>query len=190
MDATELLKADHDLIKKLLQRYGEMEPGDGALKKSLFRQIRNELDGHAAIEEELFYPAVRSSRAADAQRLVREAFEEHRLVKQLLRELGRGRPGTEAFDAKFKVLKENVLHHAKEEEHDLFPEAWDLLSPEELEALGNRMAERKRKLGGQVHRPESLAMKARRTLSRVKRTLAETVGAKRSRRTGERGRRR
>jgi hemerythrin superfamily protein len=183
MDATELLKNDHAFVKMLFKNYQEMEPGDAGRKKTLFRQIRVELEAHSEIEEKIFYPAVRDARTPEAERLVREAYEEHRLVKQLLRELSKGKPGSEEFDAKFKVLKENVLHHAKEEESDLFAVAREALSAEDLEQLGKEMAARKHELGGRLHPVEPLARKARRVVSRVRRAIGLSTPGPRRRRS-------
>jgi len=169
--ATELLKNDHAFVRTLLKNYQEMEPGQTERKKTLFQQIRQELELHSEIEEKLFYPAVRAARTPKAERLIREAYEEHRLVRQLLRELSQDTPGSDAFDAKFKVLKENVLHHAKEEEHDVFWVAREHLSKEDLEQLGSDLESRKHELGGRVHQVGPLARKARRVMNRVTRAL-------------------
>ena len=182
MDATTLLKNDHALLKDLFRRYHEMTPGESAEKKALFREIKDELGAHSSVEEELFYPAVRDARTPDAERLVAEAFEEHRLVKQLLRKLSKGRPGSTSFDATFKVLKENVLHHAQEEERDIFVQAWDTMSSSDLDALGREMAERKHELGGRLHQPKRLMAKAKRAFTKVKRAVTATFS--RSRRSG------
>jgi len=115
MDAITLLKQDHTKVRALFKEYEDA--GDRAIqtKHRLFDEIKQELDVHAAIEEEIFYPAVKRLRAEDARDLVLEAIEEHHVIKTLLKELAGLTPEDEAFDAKVKVLCENVDHHATEE---------------------------------------------------------------------------
>ena len=146
MDATKLLKADHDEVRALFREYEKT--GDRAREKKgeLFEQIRDALTVHAEIEEEIFYPAVKSARSKDAKDDVREAFEEHRIIKTLLAELDRLKPEDEPFDAKMTVLQENVEHHADEEEKEMFQEARQNLSKDRLEELGEEMEARKGEL--------------------------------------------
>jgi len=145
-DPTTLLKKDHAKVKKLFEAFEES--GDRALKlrTSLYEQIREELTIHATIEEEIFYPAVNAARSKDAKKMVAEANEEHALVKQLLAELGDLEAGDIQFSAKMKVMKDLVLHHAKEEEKEMFKEAKEDLSEVQLDELGARMAARKEAL--------------------------------------------
>jgi hypothetical protein len=186
MNALDLLKNDHAVMKELFGRYHEMEPGDAPAKRSLFKRLRDELTWHTQIEEEIFYPAVRGARTPEAERFIREAYEEHRLVKQILQDLGQGRPGSDEFDAKFKVLKENVLHHAEEEERDVFFQAREHFSVQELEQLGLKMSDRKHKLGGSLHRSRGLATKAKRAVLKVKQLVSRSVDRVRSLRASSR----
>lgn len=178
MDATEILKNDHAVIEALFLRYQEMTRGRASEKSALFKEIRDELEAHSTIEEEIFYPAVREAHTPRAERLVREALEEHRLVRQLVRDLADGDPGSDAFDAKFKVLKENVLHHAKEEENDIFPEARSSMSFGDLDRLGQELADRKHQLGGRLRRPPPLLTRVKRAVSRAKRWISATPDAR------------
>ena len=146
MKATTLLKKDHDTVRDLFKQYEKA--GDRAFqtKKDLFEQVKTELEIHAAIEEEIFYPAFKRIREKEAKEIVLEAFEEHAVVKDLLEQLSEMSPEDETFDAKFKVMQENVEHHAEEEEDEMFPEANKNLSNEVLEELGARMEARKESL--------------------------------------------
>lgn len=120
--ATALLREDHKKVKKLFKAYEDLEGKDASGEKlELFEQIRTELTIHAAIEEEIFYPAIDAIPEDEAHNLIAEAQEEHKIVKQLLDELSGLEPDELEFDAKMKVLSENVLHHAEEEEKDVFP---------------------------------------------------------------------
>jgi hypothetical protein len=143
MDAFELLKVDH---KKVAELFDLLETASGKRKLDVFKQIKGELDLHAHIEETIFYPAIEKPEATHD--LTLEAYEEHKVVKTLLKELSRAETADDEWQAKAKVLRENVEHHVKEEENELFDKADDVLSAEEIEKLGNRMeAEKARKQG-------------------------------------------
>ena len=146
MNPIELLKNDHDEAKELFKQYEKA--GDNALAKklALFEQIRDALTVHMDIEETIFYPAVKAVRDEKVKDEVREADEEHHVVKLLLAELEKMNLSDEQFDAKLTVLKENVEHHIEEEEDELLPDAKKKLSSELLEQLGDEMEERKEAL--------------------------------------------
>jgi hypothetical protein len=141
MDAFNLLKADH---KKVAQLFDQLESARGANKLSVFKQIKTELELHTHIEEKIFYPALEEPE--ETHDLTLEAYEEHDVVKKLLQELGRARTANEEWEAKAKVLRENVEHHVEEEENELFEKAEAALGEEEIEELGQQMeAEKMRK---------------------------------------------
>lgn len=146
MEATTLLKKDHAAVKALFEKFESAGDGDGSTKQRLFDQIKAELDAHAAVEEELFYPAMQKSGSKESQDLVLEAIEEHKVVKTLLTEIAELTPDDEAFDAKMKVLQENVEHHVEEEETEMFHEAEEHLSEERRAELGEAMQSRKQAL--------------------------------------------
>jgi hemerythrin-like domain-containing protein len=144
MKAFDLLKADHRKVEEL---FTQLESASGARKLSVFNQIKTELELHTQLEEKIFYPALEEPE--ETHDLVLEAYEEHAMVKKLLRELSRARTANEEWQSKTKVLQENVEHHVEEEENELFPKADQALSDEELDELGQRMeAEKGRKQGG------------------------------------------
>jgi len=143
MDAFELLKADH---KKVNELFDQLEAATGKAKLNVFNQIKTELELHTHIEEKIFYPAL--EKPEETHDLTLEAYEEHKMVKTLLTELSRSRTADDEWQAQAKVLRENVEHHVDEEENELFDKADDVLSDEELEALGQRMeAEKARRQG-------------------------------------------
>jgi hemerythrin superfamily protein len=121
MSPTQVLKQDHRTIKELFAEYARLEEGDPSEKDFLFGEIRAILTVHAEIEEQLFYPAVRDVGTKEAEDVVNDAVEEHQIVKTLLEEMSGLEAGDEHFEAKMKVLRENVEHHAGEEEKDMFP---------------------------------------------------------------------
>src|ERR1700730_6857227 len=75
--ATELLKADHDKVRSLFKRFDDAQ---GAARAEIVENVSRELTIHAAIEEELFYPALQRSHERDTVKMVRESFEENKIV--------------------------------------------------------------------------------------------------------------
>ncbi|MEO8585074.1 MAG: hemerythrin domain-containing protein [Acidobacteriota bacterium] len=147
MKATTLLKSDHAVVKKLFRAYEKAQKGeDNAQKKTIFDRIADELDIHAKVEEEIFYPAMKATDDEEAIDEVLEAVEEHGVVKSLLAQLGKMTPEDETFDAKVTVLIESVEHHAREEEDEMFPEAEKVLGEPKLRDLGARIEKRKAEL--------------------------------------------
>jgi hemerythrin superfamily protein len=150
MTATNLLKKQHQEAKSLFRRAQKTEETEA--RQELTKEIINRLTVHAKIEEEIFYPAVRGIGTEKAKEIVREAYEEHHVVKLLLDELPNIDAEDEAFTAKMTVLGELVEHHADEEEKDMFPLA-QKLGEAQLEAVGERMAARVEALTGQAAEP-------------------------------------
>jgi hemerythrin-like domain-containing protein len=137
--ALSFLKKDHDTVKDVFDKFEKAE-GRPA-KKKIVNQALAELKVHAAIEEELFYPAVLKPIGKD---IMNEADEEHHVAKVLIPEL-EGMDGREDhYDAKFTVLAENVRHHIKEEENEVFPKAKDAAI--DFEELSHAMGQRKETL--------------------------------------------
>jgi hemerythrin-like domain-containing protein len=137
MDVFTLLKEDHEKVAGMLKAIEETTERAAKGRDELFTRVKQELDLHAAVEEEIFYPALEE--ADETRDITLEAYEEHRLVKQLLTELESEQKNTEEWTAKFTVLKENIEHHVEEEEGELFKKARQVLNKEEIEALGDRI---------------------------------------------------
>jgi hemerythrin-like domain-containing protein len=141
MNAFALLKADHEKVAGILETIENTTERALKGREEIFARLKEELDLHAAIEEEIFYPALED--AEETRDITLEAYEEHRLVKQLLSELEAAPKDSEEWTAKFTVLKENIEHHVEEEEGEMFKKARQALSDEEIEALGERLQEAK-----------------------------------------------
>jgi len=141
MNAFTLLKADHEKVAGILESIEDTTERAVKGRDELFAQLKAELDLHAMIEEEILYPALEETE--EAREITLEAYEEHRLVKQLLAELEAEPKDTEEWTAKFTVLKENIEHHVEEEEGEMFKKARAALSEEEIETLGDRLQEAK-----------------------------------------------
>jgi hypothetical protein len=137
MNAFALLKSDHEKVAGILTTIEETTERAVKGRDELFARLKEELDLHAKIEEEIFYPALEDTE--EAREITLEAYEEHRLVKQLLAELEAEPKDTEEWTAKFTVLKENIEHHVEEEEGEMFKKARQALSEEEIETLGEQL---------------------------------------------------
>jgi hypothetical protein len=149
MNATALLKQQHKEVRDLFKKVEKTEDAQG--RRRLLEQIADALKGHTAIEEEIFYPAVRETGTAKAEEMVDEAFEEHHVVDLVLAELPNVDPEHERFAAKMTVLSELVDHHAKEEEKEMFKHA-QKLGRSELAELGKRMESRFHEVAGRAQR--------------------------------------
>jgi iron-sulfur cluster repair protein YtfE (RIC family) len=145
MNALELLKEDHEKVSELFAQVEATE--DQKKHKQLFEKIRTELETHTHIEETIFYPALEAEE--DLKDMVLEAYEEHKQVKTLLREIERLSNDSEQFDAKLKVMIENVEHHVEEEEGEMFPEVRQIFDASALDRLGQEMEAEKKQFGKQ-----------------------------------------
>jgi len=122
MDAIEMLESQHREVEALFSRIGKAR--DAAKKTALFEELADKLAMHAAIEEHHFYPAVKAKRTED-------------ILLESLEEID---ADDETFDAKIKVLEEQVSHHVEEEETDLFPKVKKLFDKDQREAIGQEMS--------------------------------------------------
>jgi iron-sulfur cluster repair protein YtfE (RIC family) len=143
MDAFNLLKTDHKTVAGIMDKIEATTERALKGREELFTQLKTELDIHAEIEEKILYPVL--EKADETHDISLEAYEEHRIVKQLLTELASEPKDAEEWTAKFTVLKENVEHHVEEEEGEMFKKARKVLSQEEIDELGARLEEAKGK---------------------------------------------
>jgi len=142
--AVKLLKQDHRAVAEALE---EFQSAAHEEKQSIARRICRMLTVHAQIEEELMYPAAREVLDSDDAHLVAEARVEHASVKDLIRQIEQRDEVDEDYEAKVEVMGEFVKHHVKEEETELFPKLER--STLDLQALGERLEERKSELMGE-----------------------------------------
>ena len=145
-DAIALLKADHRKVEELFEQF-EKARGDDR-KQKLALQICKELTVHTILEEEIFYPACEGKVEDD---LLKESVVEHDAAKVMIAEIEAGEPSEEFYDAKVKVLQEEIEHHVQEEEQrgkGMFAQARD--SDMDLDALGEQMAARKEQLLAEI----------------------------------------
>jgi hemerythrin superfamily protein len=140
MSALELLEQDHREVEDYFDEYEALE--DDGEKGELATKICLALTVHTQIEEEIFYPAARKATKDDD--LLDEAAVEHAGAKELISQIESMEPGDDLFDAKVKVLGDQIKHHVKEEEEELFPEIEKAKA--DIEALGKKLAARKSEL--------------------------------------------
>jgi hemerythrin superfamily protein len=149
-DAIELLMADHHRVAKLFAEFATLkDDGSDEEKSALVAQICQELTVHTAIEEELFYPAVR--KAIDDDDLMDEALVEHAGAKELIAQLRTAHPDDDLYDAKVTVLGEQIDHHVEEEEGSMFAQAKG--SGVDTLSLGVALLKRKAELVANAHVP-------------------------------------
>lgn len=141
MDVFKLLKADHQKVAGILEKLEQTTGRAAKTRQELFEKLNLELGAHAYAEERVLYPAAKE--VDDTREIGFEAVEEHKIVKTLLSELSALPSDSEEWEAKLSVLKENVQHHVKEEEHELFPKFRKALSKEEAEAMAGEIEEAK-----------------------------------------------
>ena len=151
-DAIALLKADHRKVEELFQQFDEARRSDS--KARIVEQICTELKIHTMIEEEIFYPAVKPK--IDAS-IVEEGVIEHDGAKVLINDLAKADPKDDYYDAKVKVLSEEIKHHVAEEERwvtGMFAQA--RRTDIDMEVLGAKMAARKQELMEQAKKKGGL----------------------------------
>jgi hemerythrin superfamily protein len=143
-DAIALLTADHREVSEMFEQFEQLGDRATTSKEKLKDKICKALIAHTTIEEEIFYPAVRAAKVEEGEDMVDEAIVEHASAKDLIKQLQEMQPDDDLYDAKVKVLSEQIDHHVQEEEKEMFPKAkkagLDLL------ALGQEMALRKQEL--------------------------------------------
>jgi hemerythrin superfamily protein len=172
-NATQMIRQDHKKVEGLFKKF-EQTKGSQA-KRRLAENAMTELEVHAALEEEIFYPAVK--REVDDGSMVQEAIEEHRTVKQLISELKGMEEANDEFESQFSELIENVQHHVEEEENEMLPKVEE--SELDLNSLGEQMSQRRREMqnGGRATKKASNARSSRKSAG-SKSTGRKTAGKK------------
>ncbi|TMC69803.1 MAG: hemerythrin domain-containing protein [Chloroflexi bacterium] len=150
MDALTLLEQDHQKVKKLMGEIEKTTERGIKTREELFGKLVDELTIHEEIEEQIFYPAVKERAISkQVEELVTESYEEHHFVDLVKAEIENTPFEAEEWAAKFKVMMENISHHAfEEEEGKMFPKVRRAFKKDELEDLGARMQELKEELRG------------------------------------------
>jgi hemerythrin-like domain-containing protein len=144
MDAMSLLKEDHRRVTKMLAELESTTERGVKTREELFARVKRELVVHEAIEEEIFYPALKEH--PKTKDIALEAYEEHHVVDTVMAEIEGVAYDDETWGAKFKVMKENLEHHIEEEEGEMFKQARQVFDQDELAQLGESMKARKEDL--------------------------------------------
>ena len=142
IDAIAMLKEDHQRVKDLFAQYEATSNAEA--KWTLAEEVFVELETHAQLEENIFYPSV-NEETEEGPALVKESLQEHATVKQLIAELRQMGPQNNRFDAKFHEMMHNVEHHVAEEEAEMFPLAEEELA-EDLDEMSAEMQELKKEI--------------------------------------------
>jgi hemerythrin superfamily protein len=148
-DAIHLIKTDHDLVEGLFTQFEEAK-GQASQQEALARQIFQALEVHAQIEEELFYPVVRSKVYENGEDIIQESLQEHKTVKELIRQLRGLNPQDPTYMNAFQQLMDNVREHVDMEENEMLVDTEEQLG-DELERLGAEMQRRKQELMSTIH---------------------------------------
>jgi hemerythrin superfamily protein len=144
-DAIELLKRDHADVKKAFKQFEKAKYKDPEACKQFVASICRDIEMHAAVEEEIFYPAVRAKIKDDD--LMNEAEVEHNSAKQLMADIEKLAGDDPMLKASATVLSEYINHHVKEEEGEMFPKV--KRAKLDLEGLAEQILERKAELKAQ-----------------------------------------
>src|SRR5262249_8131148 len=180
-NAIEMLKEDHRKVKELFEEFEHAQQDQ--VKERIVENTLHELEIHAPLEEEIFYPAAEEQ--IGEKESIDEAREEHHVVKLLIGELKKMSSDDERNDAKYTVLAESVKHHIEEEESELFPKLEGKIDAEEL---GAEMETRKEQLQEQSQKRSAKAKSRTRTRkSRQRRSTKRrkrASGGQRKRPTG------
>jgi hemerythrin superfamily protein len=132
MDLFQLIKQDHQKVKRLFERLAEADSGSPSQTR-IFAELKRELELHATVEEKYFYPALQQF--AEARDLIEEALEEHADIRATLEELDQGDKEDDAWADELSELQQDVVHHVEEEENSILPLAAELLDAAQVEAI-------------------------------------------------------
>jgi hypothetical protein len=146
-DVLSILQDDHKRALKLFKQFEKADREDTEALREIAEQACAELEMHAALEEEIFYPALREAIDEEDMEMMEEARVEHDTAKQLIAQLRGLQPGDARYAAMFTVLGEYVKHHVEEEEGEMFKHA--KRAKLDVEALGQALQERRGQMQGQ-----------------------------------------
>ena len=146
MDPVQMLKDDHQKVKQLFQQF--KQTNDQNQQQQIADQVLNELDVHASLEEEIFYPALRQKAGGGEYRqMLEEAYQEHAQAKTLIQQLRGMQASDPQFATLMQQLQQDVEHHVQEEETEMLPKAEQELS-DQMDRLAQEMQARKQQLMG------------------------------------------
>jgi hemerythrin-like domain-containing protein len=139
IDPVEIIKRDHRKVERLFKEYEDSDENAFDTKSQIVERIAQELKVHTEMEEVILYPRAEEVFNNKDDKMVEEAYAEHEVIKRILEELSVTHPEDPQFDARVKVLNENVAHHVMEEEQELLPRIEKELGEEGLNSMGEDM---------------------------------------------------
>jgi iron-sulfur cluster repair protein YtfE (RIC family) len=148
MDAFDFIKKEHKRLDKAFSKLANTPAEEEETRENIFNNLKKKLEIHMKLEESMLYPMLK--RQSELRGRVFEGIVEHDESKNLLREMNSMKKNSEVWLAKFVLLRENMEHHNKVEEDELFPEAREILNQNEIDDLGRSLLEEKEKLFAEV----------------------------------------
>jgi len=148
MNGLELLRSDHERLRRIFDRYERLDTRAHRRRRALLDDLRAELETHRRLEEEFLFPAI--AREPGFGQEIDEAREELGVIQAICEDLGEIGPEDPRAPAKVTVLRENVEHHIAEEEREIFPRFASVVPPGVLDEIGVRMAARREALRGSL----------------------------------------
>lgn len=137
MNAIELLKQDHRRVLDLISEIEQTSDHAVKTRERLFERLFEMIKKHEKMEEKILYPAADNKETHD---MILEAYEEHHVIDRILAEADKTAVTSDTWKAKLKVMRENLEHHIKEEEEELFPKLQENFDKSTLEKFGDKMA--------------------------------------------------
>jgi hemerythrin-like domain-containing protein len=145
----DIIKADHRKMEKLFKEYEDLDATALESKASLVTALTDALKLHMDMEERFLYPMLKNAFADEEDKLVEESYAEHDVAKRILEELTVTHPEDPQYDARVKVLSENITHHVMEEEEELLPKTEKNLGKDDLETIGEEMRKFRMEVAGE-----------------------------------------
>lgn len=176
--ATQLIKRDHKKVEGLFDRFDKAKTASA--KKKVCEQVIQELEVHAKLEEEIFYPAVRKH--IGEEDMLDEAKQEHQQAKEIIAQLKKIDAEDEEFESKFAELVESVQHHVEEEEGEMLPKVEE--SDMDLQEYGDEMSQRKNELLKQLGASSGKSQSGRGRTAKKKTTGRKAKSGSGRRRSG------
>ena len=134
----ELLKQDHRRVSQIIN---EMMKSSGTDREDLLDELTDELDEHMDIEETYLYPKLET--IVETKDIIRDSYEEHKMVKNQLAKLQEIPVDEEEWDNTLQAIKENIDRHIKQEETNTFPLAQKLLNKQQLQETNHEIVDKK-----------------------------------------------
>lgn len=137
MNAIDFLISEHNKVRNELEKIAGLKIDDPT-RRAEFDKLASHLIRHETMEHQIWYPHFKNNALLSdtVKHLLKEEGAAERAIQQL-----ENVNDNDKWQDKFTKFKDDVGHHANEEEYLLFPEVKKLLSAAELEKIGKEMAD-------------------------------------------------